>query len=632
METRKRSHCYGPPAPLSEVALTIFDEEEEEEESEKNDRPLKKTKYLQRKTSHMSATTYHKYSKKHQQKLKNDICDELGNVFTAHGVHHKKDILNIIKSFETNHVGANNDIGDPRALHPAELEKAFEKQLTTLSLKERYALIRRLTHITNNNTDDDDADDATMLNEDMLMIFPFLRTRSEHILNVDRVGRKIRNDKLNLEFISDFMHDHCRINTFERKIEVGTDESGDRIFHPIHEYTDTLENIYRRDFCESKEYKEFRERNDNREIGFTKFFLAATKCPCIRTPSLRSCVDEVEVNLSESIATLKSLHRANQDCACNFCGKMREKKAKKRGGELSALSSTFTFLDHIIPCSKVKYPCDVGMVRSSIFKKKCCFGECQECANFEQSLECIFQCPTLFNPNRVYVWKEFEDHVLENDASIRELRIKEGRGDVFLFKFKAKLKKYKVHYFIYKWLDLCRRCDVLSLSKFVLYIQTDYSAQVIFESQDKLNSQGHGVCVLSCWVVLHSPEVISYQDADGEVRHFTFYECDHIRFVSPATGKGKDQDWYLHCKIFDFLIAKYKAIIPDLHRAIVWTDGAVTQYKCRQNFFNIAQFYRKHNIKLVHRFAATAQFKGIHDKVGQAVKWAVGYFFFLTVL
>lgn len=31
----------------------------------------------------------------------------------------------------------------------------------------------------------------------------------------------------------------------------------------------------------------------------------------------------------------------------------------------------------------------------------------------------------------------------------------------------------------------------------------------------------------------------------------------------------------------------------------------------------------KLNIKIYHRFAATAQFKGVHDKVGQVAKWIV---------
>jgi hypothetical protein len=58
-------------------------------------------------------------------------------------------------------------------------------------------------------------------------------------------------------------------------------------------------------------------------------------------------------------------------------------------------------------------------------------------------------------------------------------------------------------------------------------------------------------------------------------------------------------------------------------RVILWTDGAPNQYKCRQNFYWVANAANKFGITIVHRFGATAQFKGVHDKIGQVAKWAV---------
>jgi hypothetical protein len=99
---------------------------------------------------------------------------------------------------------------------------------------------------------------------------------------------------------------------------------------------------------------------------------------------------------------------------------------------------------------------------------------------------------------------------------------------------------------------------------------------------------------------------------------YTFYTCDHVRVVSPSTGKGKDQDWFLHCKVFEKLIHHYKSTsIPNLNCCIIWTDGAPNQYKCRQNFYWVANALDKFNVKIHHRFGATAQFKGVHDKIGQ---------------
>jgi hypothetical protein len=151
----------------------------------------------------------------------------------------------------------------------------------------------------------------------------------------------------------------------------------------------------------------------------------------------------------------------------------------------------------------------------------------------------------------------------------------------FFEAFHTQLVKYKLHYFHYKWLNLCRNEDIVNLKSDSLFIQTDYSAQPTLDSQDKLNSVGHGVCVLSCWVILHSPRQETYTSAEGEQVSYTFYECDHVRVVTPSTGKQKDKDWFLHCTIFEQLISQYKVKIPGLTTIIVWTDGAPNQYKCR---------------------------------------------------
>ena len=93
--------------------------------------------------------------------------------------------------------------------------------------------------------------------------------------------------------------------------------------------------------------------------------------------------------------------------------------------------------------------------------------------------------------------------------------------------------------------------------------------------------------------------------------------------VSPSTGKCKDQDWFLHCNAFEELIKKYLVKLPKLKNLIVWSDGAPNQYKCRQNFFWLTTVHEKFGLNVSHRFAATAQFKGVHDKVGQVAKWTV---------
>jgi hypothetical protein len=272
-------------------------------------------------------------------------------------------------------------------------------------------------------------------------------------------------------------------------------------------------------------------------------------------------------------------------------------------------------------------PCGEGkpLVNAKVFQKKCAHGECADCNNFAASERCVLSCPSLFNQGHYYRWKEYQTHVLDNGHKIKELRPAGADLNGFRVKFLNGLKEYKQHYFTYRWLNLCRKVDMFQVDGCSLYVQTDYSAQPALDSQDKLNSQGHGVCVLSCWLVIHSPERLYYLDkGSGEKVYYTYFQCDHIRVVSPSTGKGKDQDWYLHCKIFDKLLTHYKTnVVPNLNKVMIWTDGAINQYKCCQNFLWLARAWDVFGVQVIHRFGATAQFKGVHDKIGQVAKWVV---------
>lgn len=98
-----------------------------------------------------------------------------------------------------------------------------------------------------------------------------------------------------------------------------------------HEYTDLLQNIYRDDFFNSVDYKNFQKKNKNRTVSLSKFLDGATKCPCIRTPKMRTCVDEVETNMAESIFCIRQLQRKHLDCSCSFCTNCAN--AKKLGIE-----------------------------------------------------------------------------------------------------------------------------------------------------------------------------------------------------------------------------------------------------------------------------------------------------------
>ena len=80
-----------------------------------------------------------------------------------------------------------------------DIDVIVNKQLKTLPLKERNQLISLLTH---------QQEDKGHLNEQVLYQIPSLRKRSEILLA--HTKRKIREDKIDLQFVSDFMHNYCR--------------------------------------------------------------------------------------------------------------------------------------------------------------------------------------------------------------------------------------------------------------------------------------------------------------------------------------------------------------------------------------------------------------------------------------
>lgn len=112
------------------------------------------------------------------------------------------------------------------------------------------------------------------------------------------------------------------MNTFGAKIHVGTDENGNKIEHAIHEYHDTLKNIYLGDFKESQEYNAYLQRSGKKDLSFSSFKAGVDLCNCIQQPMMRVCVDEIETGFSELVFVMKEILRRSRkprgEC-CEFC-------------------------------------------------------------------------------------------------------------------------------------------------------------------------------------------------------------------------------------------------------------------------------------------------------------------------
>jgi hypothetical protein len=58
-----------------------------------------------------------------------------------------------------------------------------------------------------------------------------------------------------------------------------------------------------------------------------------------------------------------------------------------------------------------------------------------------------------------------------------------------------------------------------------------------------------------------------------------------------------------------------------IDHVILWTDNCACQYKCRQNFLQIATFVERFpGVRISHRFAQKYDFKGVWDAAGKVIK------------
>ena len=316
-------------------------------------------------------------------------------------------------------------------------------------------------------------------------------------------------------------------------------------------------------------------------IGLTTFKNHA-RCPCMVQPKFRFCADEIQVSLLEILTAIREHRRnpppdlKNYNCGCSFCLDFNARKLVDKT-LLFPESNENTFLQHMVRCPKIAFPGTDKLV----YQQKCMFGQCIDCNSFRAGDLCFFVCPRRFGDIvKRYRYKEYA--VTASGARTkRELKTVSATGPELLRALSGSLEKYLKHHWEYKWLHNSHMTDINNCNKHTLIMQTDFSAVVEMKSQDTLNSAHSNYCQLSCWAVMHSPEILEHGGVCKK-----YLSCDHIRAVTPATtGDSKDGDWFCHAMMLTYLLYFYQRTLNhEIRRVILWTDGSPSQYKCRQTF------------------------------------------------
>ena len=94
-------------------------------------------------------------------------------------------------------------------------------------------------------------------------------------------------------------------------------------------------------------------------------------------------------------------------------------------------------------------------------------------------------------------------------------------------------------------------------------------------------------------------------------------KCDYVYCWSSASGNAD-----FHNSFMRMIAKRYKKLVPGLTRIKVLSDGCPSQYKCRQNFWQLAKQHETNDVgvKFEQHFACAHHGSGPHDNAGKVVR------------
>jgi len=214
----------------------------------------------------------------------------------------------------------------------------------------------------------------------------------------------------------------------------------------------------------------------------------------------------------------------------------------------------------------------------------------------------------------------------------RELQANEMTVAELVDKFIKSLTINIPHHQEICWIRLIQLTDFDRLPPDTLLIFTDFAASMCLRAFQTKNSSVDGHAVNDNFVCIYNRRKVKVKEKDDEgnilddeEKEITVFTCDVHHFFAETISSGKKNDHQMHNVALDAIIQHYKELFAEsdfadeLRHVIYWSDNAPGQYRCRQNFIKIASVCQRHGsgIKLTHRLAVEANFKGWHDAVGK---------------
>ena len=424
--------------------------------------------------------------------------------------------------------------------------------------------------------------------------------------------------------------------------------------HPIRIWEDmtTWDEKYE-DFKASEEYKQFKELNPDQTIGKTNF--RKFVCPCLKDPKLESCVDLILTQVEECARAIdralkedREFKRKLDTCTCYLHRTFQYNKLFKNVSTLSSHCS-FVPIEELVRGKTVR-----GIIKNTCcpavpdedlacgheaskrvpsFIPWSCINDaklCQGCLKKQPMRHDI--CHTYMNNLRTYrclVWTRVE---IENSSSMQEeLKEKEMTFSELIDFTMKKIKDARIHYVKGRWNQHARDLimEMLDPKKGVALF-TDFAATVNLRAKMTDNSSVDSHALIQVFYKFSNRRIVPYEKKkDGSTGEHLLLNTDVTQYFGSTHSKGKSNDWVFATRALLHEIDKHEKkreiqykkdsngdYILDSNTGeriqlpfTYWvsTDGAPTQYKCRQHFIFIASIQERfpgRNIRIVHIVAS----------------------------
>ena len=486
---------------------------------------------------------------------------------------------------------------------------------------------------------------------------------------LETLERNIRSDAVapkSKSFVYSYCHNDNNAHRIDsnnlEEVKVDGEESGHIV--RIWENALTQEEKYA-DFRKSIEFQQFKSNFPTLEISKQLFFDQI--CPCLRDPTIRSCVDLDYSELEEYLVAMRNILKKDQEtkasfisCSCPFHLRLRQaptatcfETAVRSKPLRDILSSTF--------CAKIE---DQEMATGSgsgrkvpkLFQATCMNGTCNNCGidnTFQEFNECpLFKLPETwqnnFIPNpdetdtlekveppsnneRVFecrVWCKVK--IANSSATQMEIRTKKKTWKQLVYRLKETLQRTRHHHADLQWSKVCQ--DVLAQNidpRYAISIFTDFGATADLYANAKDNSTINGHAIIDIFYILSDQKDVEYTNENGDSDVHRLTKCKIRQFIGGTNSKGKSHDWKFHGRALLDIIEEHertREVEKDdegaelLFTYFTITDASPSQYRCRQNFMQEIQItvekFPTRKIRIIHMFAVKYGFKGPWDADG----------------